>query len=65
MKPVDVIVLVICVLVVTTICSPIIASIVNARVVPEQSRELLADLLTSLVAIVSMYVGAKLNTKDK
>jgi hypothetical protein len=62
MKPVDYVVMTMVCIVGFVVCVPLINSVATGDKNPE-SAELIAGLVASLIAIVSIYVGAKLRDK--
>lgn len=65
MKPVDIIVMVLAFGVMLAICLPLIGIVLNDENFDPERAELLKGLVISVLAIVSMYVGARLNDRNK
>ena len=64
MKPVDIIVLVIVICVCFVVLVPGINSMVSQTQLSEEKAALISGLVTSMIAIVSIYVGSKLRGGD-
>ena len=64
MKPVDMIVLLIAFVVCLVILLPMVNLVVHNLPVNSERSEAFTRLLAGLMAIISLYVGSKLNTKD-
>jgi hypothetical protein len=65
MKPVDIIVLCLAVFVGLAICLPLIGEVFWEQSYDSDRARLIGGLIASSIAIVSIYVGAKLNDRDK
>ena len=64
MNPVDIIVLAIVVVVGISIGIPLINLVVNDLPYDVERSETISRLTTSAIAIISLYVGARLNGKE-
>ena len=60
MKPVDIVVLLIVVMLCIVLLLPAVHSVLSRASMSNENVEIIGDLLTSMIAIVSIYVGAKL-----
>lgn len=65
MKPVDYIVLCLAVFIGLAICLPLAGMVFWGQSYDEDRAKLLGGLIASSIAIVSIYVGARLNDRDK
>jgi hypothetical protein len=63
-KPVDIVVLIIVVCVCVVVVGPMFAFITTGERGSDEGSKLIAGLVASMIAIVSIYVGAKLRDKD-
>jgi hypothetical protein len=64
MKPVDIIVLCLAVFIGVAICLPLIGEVFWGAPYVNDRAKLIGGLIASSIAIVSIYVGAKLNDKE-
>ena len=64
MKPVDAIVAVLALAIGLTVVLPLIGVVLHSYEFDEGRAKLVAGLLSSMIAIVSVYVGSKLKNKD-
>ena len=62
-KPVDIIVLCLAVFIGISICLPLVAVLFWGQEYSEDRAKVVAGLVASGIAIVSIYVGAKLNDR--
>jgi len=65
MKPVDIIVLCLAVFIGIAICLPLIGEVLWKQDYDTDRAKAIGSLIASAVAIISIYVGAKLNDRDK
>jgi uncharacterized membrane protein YagU involved in acid resistance len=63
MKPVDIIVLCLAVFIGIAICIPLIGEVWWDQPYDDHRAKLIGGLIASSIAIISIYVGAKLNDK--
>ena len=64
MKPVDYVVFALVVVIGSVITSPILLFLMTGSRPDMDTKKLMASVVTSLVAIVSIYVGSRLKHKD-
>jgi hypothetical protein len=64
MKPVDIIVLCLAVFIGVAICLPLIGEVLWAQDYDGDRAKAIGAIIASCIAIISIYVGAKLNDRD-
>jgi hypothetical protein len=64
MKPVDAIVAILAVIIGLVVVLPLLGVVIHSYEFDDGRAEVLAGLVSSLVAIVSVYVGSRLRNKD-
>jgi hypothetical protein len=65
LKPVDYVVFAIALCVCAVIITPMLAYIVTGTENTDEGGKLIAGLVASMIAIISIYVGARLRDKDE
>ena len=64
MKPVDAVVAVLAVAIGLTVVLPLLGIMIHGISFDEDRAKVIAGLLSSMIAIVSVYVGSRLKGKD-
>jgi hypothetical protein len=63
-KPVDYVVMAIVAIVGFVVAMPMMESLFSERAYDHDAAKIIASLVTSMIAIISIYVGAKLRDRD-